>query len=106
MGAGVGHSNPKPPSPNPRRLDVAARQAALLQVLLVVVFGAVEGAGGDDLGGDGPAVAPAGLLLGAAGLGGGLLGGGVGEDDRAVLGAHIRPLAGALGRVVVGPEDG
>jgi hypothetical protein len=35
-------------------LNVTVRQAALLEVLLMVFFGAPEGLGGHDLGDDGP----------------------------------------------------
>src|ERR1700680_610350 len=35
-------------------LNVAVRQAALLEVLLMVFFGSAEGLGGHDLGNDGP----------------------------------------------------
>src|SRR5690606_18684503 len=77
------------------------------EVLLVVVLGEVERAGRDDLGGD-RAVAGAGQhrLEGVpGGLGGGLLGVGVVEDHRAVLGADVVALAEALGGVVALPED-
>lgn len=40
------------PYPNALRLDVAARQTALLQILLVIVFGGKKRYRGDDLGDD------------------------------------------------------
>src|SRR3954465_16034869 len=53
--------------------DLAGREAALFQILLVIILGAVELAGGNDLGHDGPAIAPGGLELRFGRFGGGLL---------------------------------
>src|SRR6185503_20184149 len=92
--------------------DAGAAQAAvpvgvLGQVLLVVVLGVVERAGGRDLGGD-LAVAGGAQALGEELLGGldGLALGVVGVVGRgAVLAADIVALPHALGRVMALPED-
>src|SRR5690606_18439780 len=89
--------------------DAAVAHRVLLQVLLVVGLGGVEGAvvGRQDLGGDG-AVAGGGqdALEGApGGLGGALLLGGVGVDRRPVLGADVVALSEALGGIVALPEE-
>src|SRR5262245_30372645 len=84
--------------------DVTDGEAALFEVLLVVLLGAVEGTGGDDLGHDGPLEA---VLRGEPRdrrLGRGLLRGGMVEDRRAVLLAHVRALAVRGRGIVVRPE--
>src|SRR5439155_8576105 len=75
------------------------------EVFLVVVFGDVEGAGGDDVGDDGVIEE---LVPGQAGdhlLGRGLLLRRVVEDGRAVLCADIVALTVQGGRIVDGEED-
>src|SRR4051812_14888041 len=92
-------------SPRVALADLAGGETALLQILLMVVLGDVEGFGGDDLRHDGTAILLLGLqaLLGC--LRGGLLLRRVVEDDRAILVAHVWPLPVELGRVVVLPEN-
>src|SRR4051794_22847095 len=95
---GAAHAGPAQP---------AVAVGHLVQVLLVVGLGVVEGTGWRDFGGD---VAVAGVLqprgeLVARGLGRRLLLGAVVVERRAVLRAHVVALAVALGRVVVLPED-
>src|SRR5919197_4050512 len=91
--------------------DAGAAQAAvavghLVEVLLVVVLGVVEVAGGRDLGRDlaEPALVQRALVALERGARGGrlLVVGGV--DRRAVLGADVVALAHALRRVVALPE--
>src|SRR5262245_17087688 len=79
----------------------------LVQVLLVVVLGVVEGTGRRDLGGDVAVPRGAQLLLEhlPGGFGRGLLLVAEGIDRGAVLGPDVVALAHALGRIVVLPED-
>src|SRR5688500_6295063 len=84
---------------------MARGQAALLQVLLVVFFGRIEGGGGVDFGDDGPVVLAARFKTCLRGEGGVALLRAVVEDRRAVLRAYVRPLAVEGGGVVVLPED-
>src|SRR5207248_9528568 len=78
----------------------------LVEVLLVVVLGVVEGRRVADLGGDlAVALGPQPLLIAVPrGLGRGALGVGVGVDRGAVLGPHVVALPHSLGRVVALPE--
>src|SRR6185312_14420929 len=87
------------------QLDVAARESALLQIPLVVFLGFVKGACRLDGRDDGSPVATAGIASGARGSGRRLLGRGGVEDDRAILGADVRPLTVQGRRIVVVPED-
>jgi hypothetical protein len=84
---------------------MAAGEPALLQVLLVVLFGGIVGGGGGDLGNDRPAILAAHLQASLRCHGGVALLRAVVEDGGAVLGADIPPLAIQGGRVVVLPED-
>lgn len=78
--------------------------AALGVVLLVVVLGGVEGAGGDDLGDEGADVLAGGVAAGFFGAGeAGLLVVMV-EDGAAVVGANVGALAVEGGGVVVVEE--
>src|SRR5580658_9538966 len=77
-------------------------QAALLQVLLVVVFGAMELRGGGDLGHNPVLVTRLHFLLGR--LGGGLLLWRMEENRGPVLGPDIRTLAIERGWIVIVPE--
>src|SRR5262245_15537896 len=86
-------------------LRVAAPEAPLLEVLLVVLLGAPERLRGLDRGGDRLPEAAALLEVLLALPGDRLLLGRVEEDDRAVLLAEIGALAVELGGVVVLPED-
>ena len=87
-------------------LDMAGGEAALLQVLLVVILGLVEAAGGRDLGDDRAAEAAFVLQRLLRCLGGGLLLRRLEEDRAAVLLADVGALAIQRRRVVVLPEDG
>src|SRR6185369_709705 len=71
-------------------LNVTVRQAALLEVLLMVFFGAPEGLGRHDLGDDGPGESR--LRCVARSFRFGFLLGRMEEDRRAVLVADVRPL--------------
>ena len=86
-------------------MDVAGRQAALLQVLLVIIFRPPKCPGRNDLGDDGSAKR---VTLGQPlfhGDGRLLLLRGVIKDDRAILRADVGALAVARGRVVVLPKN-
>src|SRR5258708_6023054 len=85
--------------------DAAGGLAALLQVLLVVVLGSVEGGRRDDLGDDRAAESPLALQLPLRGQGRRLLLGIVKEDRRAVLRADIPALAIRGRGIVILPED-
>src|SRR5207248_11642537 len=85
------------------QLDRAARAAALLEVLLVVVLGRPERLGGNDLRHDRLAVPR--LLALARRLGGRPLLLVVEEHHRAVLVADVPALTVALRRGVLAPED-
>src|SRR5215216_5724203 len=80
-------------------------QAALLQVALVVLLGAIEGRRGRDLGHDRAAEPPRPIEVLLRGAGGGLLLGRVDEDRRAGRSATVRALCVRGRRVVTGPED-
>src|SRR5512133_4268081 len=82
----------------------AARAAALLEVLLVVVLGDVERLRGLDHGHDRLAVAAGSVELGLRALGGGALALVLVEDDGAVLVADVPALPVQLRRVVLAPE--
>lgn len=87
------------------RRQVAARQTALFQVLLVVVFSAIKLRSRSDLSHDGAQPFPRGLkpiLRSARGF---FLFGGVKKDGTAILRAPIRPLTVLRGGIVVLPED-
>src|SRR5205807_3639237 len=84
--------------------DAAGGLAALLQVLLVVVLGPVEGGRRDDLGDDRAAEGPLALQLPLRGQGRRLLLGIVKEDRRAVLRADVRALAIRGRGIVILPE--
>src|SRR5919197_4190908 len=83
--------------------SVADRTALLLEVLLVVVLGLVEGGRGDDLGRD--ALREPRLHLGLRGERLLLLLRRVEEDRGAVLAADVRALAVPLSGVVRAPEE-
>src|SRR5258708_20469200 len=85
--------------------DAAGGLAALLQVLLVVVLGSVEGGRRDDLGDDRAAEGPPALQLPLRVQGRRLLLGIVKEDRRAVLRADVRSLAIRGRGIVILPED-
>src|SRR5687768_1173172 len=87
------------------RSDVAAGEAALLEIALMVLLGAPERLCGDDLGDDGPRPAAAGVPSRPGPLRGGALRVVVHEDRRAVLRAHVGALAVERGRVVARKED-
>src|SRR5450759_1161188 len=80
-------------------------EAALFQVLLVILLGAPEPRGRRDLGDDRALVPSALLLFLLRGPCGRLLLGCLEEDGGPVLLAHVRPLAVQGRRVVVLPED-
>src|SRR5258706_14084236 len=82
--------------------DGAVRQTAFLQILLVIVFGAIEIRCRCDLGYD--FVLEAALRLFLRGPGSGLLLWRVEENRRAVLSADVRPLTVHRGWVVIVPE--
>src|SRR6478672_9582645 len=84
--------------------DVAGGEAALFEVLLVVILGGVELGGGGDFGDYRPAIFVAVFEFGLGGEGGSLLLGGSVKDGRPVLGADVRALAVEGGGVVVLPE--
>src|SRR5580693_9879159 len=86
------------------RRQRAMGQAALFEVLLVIVLGAVERPGGGDLGHHRLAMAAGGFELRLRRARGLLLGGIEEEDRGAVLGPPVRTLAVELGGVVVVPE--
>src|SRR4051812_9504624 len=88
-----------------REPGVAARAAALLEVLLVVVLGLPEGRSGLDLRLDLPRPAELGLGRRLARARRRLLLGRVEEDRRAVLRADVESLAIPRTRVVLAPED-
>ena len=86
-------------------LDVALGEAALFEVLLVVLFRTPEGGSRNNLGYDGPFEFSRALesFLGRSGKR--LLLRGVVENHRSVLGSHVGPLAVQRGGIVVLPEN-
>jgi len=82
----------------------ATVHSPLLQVPLVILLGPPKGRGGHDRGNNRPLVLSARFKLFFGRDGHRLLLGAVVEDDRAVLGANVRPLPVRRRRVVVVPE--
>src|SRR5439155_5939628 len=87
-----------------RRSDLAVREAAFLEVSLVIVLGAPERRERRDLGDDRTAIAPAGLLPLAGSRGRFLLRGIVEEDRGSVLRPDVRTLPVLGGWIVIFPE--
>ena len=83
---------------------MAARETLLLQILLVVVLGFVEGHGGNNLSCDGLAETVGLFERFFGGAGGGFLLWGGEENGGAILAAVIRALTVDLGGIVVLPE--
>ncbi len=86
-------------------LDVAASQATLLQILLVIVLGLVERLGRNDLRHNRLAEAARSFQRLFRGLGLGFLLRRVKEDRRAVLRSPVGALAVELRRIVILPES-
>src|SRR5208283_1494028 len=85
--------------------EMAARAAVLLDVLLVILFGAPERRGGRDFGDNRATEPAAGLEPLFQSSRCRLLGLVVIEDGRAVLSSDVGPLAVQRGRIVKLPED-
>src|SRR5258708_8522173 len=83
---------------------MARGHAALLQIFLMVLFGAIERARGSDFGGDRPLEFAAGVQRGARLLSGGFLLRRMEENRTAILRAEVRSLAIHLSWVVSLPE--
>src|SRR5439155_22450451 len=86
-----------------RRSDLAVREAAFLEVSLVIVLGAPERRERRDLGDDRAAIAPAGLLPLAGCRGRFLLRGIVEEDRGSVFRLDFRTLPSLVGWILIFP---